>query len=356
MLQKKRLGFIKWLSVRCVSMDKVKKSLFLALFVSLVSMVVVIWLTMDIKDLEHISKINPLYLIIALTFHVGSWVIWSARIKTLTKAIGGHISFSKTFKIVVSSLFAAAITPSQAGGEPVRIFLLTEDLNAGDATAVILADRFLDMAFLILISPLSLFLFADVIFSGGLIVFLSFTVALFTFAIFLTVMVIYRPEVIKRGVKKARPLISKFKNEGVADQFINRVDGGIDSFVLSMQNLAKRRLELIFASICTVVYWSMEFFIASLILIGLSYPPEILHTYAAQILLTVIVLVPITPGSSGISELSFAALFSTFVKGAPMGVFVVLWRLITYHFNLIAGGVAITRILGDFKLIGQELK
>lgn len=337
-------------------MDKVKKSLLFSVLVSLVSIVVVIWFTMDLEDFGQISKIDPLYLIIALFFHMGSWVVWSARIKTLTKASGGYIPFLKTFKIVVSSLFAAGITPSQAGGEPMRIYLLTEDMKAGDATAVIFTDRFLDMAFLILVSPLSLVIFRDVVFSGGLIVFLVFTIALFAVAILLTVLIMYRPEIIKKGVKRFRGPITRFRGKERADQLINRIDGEIDSFVESMWGLSKRRIELVFALLFTIAYWSMEFFIASLILMGLGYPPKILHTFAAQILLTVIVLVPLTPGSSGIAEFGFAALFSTFVKGAPMGVFVVLWRLITYHFNLIAGGVAISKVLGDTKLIKRVLE
>ena len=337
-------------------MDKLKKSLLFSVLVSLVSIVIVIWFTMDMDDIGKISEIDPLYLIIALFFHVGSWAIWSARIKTLTKASGGFISFSKTFKIVVSSLFAAAITPSQAGGEPMRIYLLTKDMKAGDATAIIFTDRFLDMAFLILISPLSLVIFRNVIFSGGLFVFLIFTIALFVFAIVLTVLIMYRPEIIKNLVKKISSLISRFRGEEKANQLIDRIDSEIDSFVESMWNLAKRRIDLIFASFCTVAYWSIEFFIASLIMMGLGYPPQVLHTFAAQILLTVIVLVPITPGSSGIAEFGFVALFSTFAKSVPMGVFVVLWRLITYHFNLIAGGVAISKVLGDTKLVRQVLE
>ncbi|MDY6931296.1 MAG: flippase-like domain-containing protein [Halobacteriota archaeon] len=337
-------------------MDNVRRSLLISVTVSLVSIVLVIWLTMDSEDIRQLGNINPLYLILALIMHVGSWVVWSYRIKTLTRASGGYISFAKTFKIVVSSLFAAAITPSQAGGEPVRIYLLCEDMKAGDATAVIFADRFLDMTFLILISPLSLLIFRDVVFSGGIGIFLVFTVILFSLAIALTVLIMYRPEKIKSLVKRMRPIIARFRSEETAEKFVGRLDEEIENFVESMRKLSKRRSELATASICTVTYWSMEFLIASVIMMGLGYPAEVLHTYAAQILLTVIVLVPVTPGSSGIAEFGFAALFSTFAKGVPMGLFVVLWRFITYHFNLIAGGVAISRVMGGTNLVKKAIE
>ena len=337
-------------------MDHVRRSLLISISVSLASIFLVIRFTMDTEDIGQLANIDPLYLVLALIIHVCSWVVWSARIKTLTRASGGYIPLTKTFKIVVSSLFAAAITPSQAGGEPVRIYLLTEDMKAGDATAVIFADRFLDMTFLILISPLSLLIFRDVVFSGGLAIFLIFTVALFSLAITLTVLMMYRPEKIKSGMKRMRPLIVRFRNEEAADQFVDRVDEEIDNFVESMWNLTKRKGELALASVCTVTYWSMEFFIASVVMMGLGYPPEVLHTFAAQILLTVIVLVPVTPGSSGIAEFGFAALFSTFAKGVPMGLFVILWRFITYHFNLIAGGVAISRVMGGTKILKEAIE
>jgi len=55
-------------------------------------------------------------------------------------------------------------------------------------------------------------------------------------------------------------------------------------------------------------------------------------------------MMPTTPGSAGISEGSTAALYSVFIGSSILGVFVLLFRLITYHMGLIAGAIFQYRI------------
>lgn len=105
------------------------------------------------------------------------------------------------------------------------------------------------------------------------------------------------------------------------------------------------RRELTGALICTVVYWSMEFFIVSLILMGLGSPPAIVHVFAAQVILTLFVLIPLSPGGSGVAEFGFSALFAIFVNSSILGIVVILWRLITYYQNLAVGGIVGLSIL-----------
>jgi len=53
-----------------------------------------------------------------------------------------------------------------------------------------------------------------------------------------------------------------------------------------------------------------------------------------------------TPGSSGAAELSLAALFGSIVPFPLLGVFVLLWRSITYYLTLIVGGVTLLLTYG----------
>ncbi len=50
-------------------------------------------------------------------------------------------------------------------------------------------------------------------------------------------------------------------------------------------------------------------------------------------------MMPTTPGSSGVAEIGTAALYAPLIPTPLLGVFVVLFRLITYHMNLIAGAI-----------------
>ena len=68
---------------------------------------------------------------------------------------------------------------------------------------------------------------------------------------------------------------------------------------------------------------------------------------AVQVFLTFIMVVPVTPGASGIAELGGAALFGILVPVSILGVVVAAWRLITYYLNLVIGGVVSVKILKD---------
>ena len=59
-----------------------------------------------------------------------------------------------------------------------------------------------------------------------------------------------------------------------------------------------------------------------------------------MILITVIMMIPLTPGGVGVAEVSMAGFFALIIPTALLGVFVLLWRLIMYYFNLVIGFVA----------------
>jgi uncharacterized protein (TIRG00374 family) len=80
--------------------------------------------------------------------------------------------------------------------------------------------------------------------------------------------------------------------------------------------------------------------IPSMVLLGLGLPPFFIESYAAQILLLVIIMMPTTPGSSGVAEVGIFGLYGVLIgtgEGSLIGVFIILYRFITYHMNLIAG-------------------
>ncbi|MDY6965165.1 MAG: flippase-like domain-containing protein [Halobacteriota archaeon] len=337
-------------------MNSVKRSLLITILISIVSVGLVLWLTMSIDDPIDLSKIDPFYLLLALSFHVGSWFFWSERMKILVEASGGHLSFPKSFKILVSCFFAAGITPSEVGGEPVKIYLLTEEnMTFGDATAVVVTERFLDVIFLVLISPLGLFIFRDLVLSGGLIVIPIIAVSFFVSVFSLLVLIIYRPEMVKSISTILFDIVLEIWRTERMQRLISRILKEIGSFIDGMWIISRKRSELTLASGCTVARWLIDLCVAPLILMGLGSEPYFIHSFAAQILLVVLLLAPITPGGSGIAEIGSAAIFSTFVKGAPVGLFVVIFRLITYHVNLIVGAVASIIALKDLKIIKNIL-
>jgi len=97
-----------------------------------------------------ISQIDGRFLLLGLAIHMLSWVFYAIRLRFLTSLAGHRISFRLSLKSTLASNFLAALTPSSAGGEPLRIKILADDgMSYGSATAVAVGERLLDSIFLV---------------------------------------------------------------------------------------------------------------------------------------------------------------------------------------------------------------
>jgi len=50
-------------------------------------------------------------------------------------------------------------------------------------------------------------------------------------------------------------------------------------------------------------------------------------------------MMPTTPGSSGIAEGFLVGLYSVVIGSSLIGIFILIFRFITFHFNLIIGAI-----------------
>lgn len=339
-------------------MDRLKKWLMIGLAISIVSALLILIFTVDSETINCLRRIQPIYLFIAIGVHVLSWFVWGLRMKLLTESLGGKISLWRSTEIVISNLLAAAVTPSHAGGEPVRIHLLSRNgITIGDSTAVVFGERLLDALLLGLAAPIALFVFKDLM-RHNLPLSITFALAgvLFCAVFSLTVYAMYRPDDVKSLVSRIKAIIPKFTSKSV-DHIIERINDEIDHFHDSLWTFTREgRVALSLAMVCTIAFWLLEFMIPSLILLGLGADPIWLFSIMAQFVLMVIVMLPITPGSSGIVELGILALYTTFVRSSILGIFVVGWRAMTYYLNIVVGGIISLKILRDTRLIESSLK
>ena len=65
--------------------------------------------------------------------------------------------------------------------------------------------------------------------------------------------------------------------------------------------------------------------------------PKFLLSITSQIILAIIAILPLTPGGSGVAELSMSYLYSMFVPPTLLGPLVILWRVVTYFSNIVVG-------------------
>ena len=309
--------------------ERLKATLFAALM-SLVSIIFILYYTDADISWELLSRVNGWFLLLAVALHVFSWMLYALRLKLLASMAGHEITLPLSFRCTLASNFLAAITPSSAGGEPLRIKVLADDgMSYGAATAVVISERLLDSIFFL--TSLALFLMVSGFFAGfGLKVGAIFLVFLLAFLAFLRQLII-RP-------KRVARLMEWIKKKTGNRAIILTIEREIWLFRDAGIQLVKETMRCLpVLVVMTALIWFSDFLVPSALLAGMAQDPSILLSVTSQNILAILSLLPLTPGASGIAELGMSYLYSTFVSPALLLPLIVLWRLITYFLNIVVG-------------------
>ncbi len=310
--------------------DERVKAVLLATFMSLAAIIVILKFTNTNISWNTLSRIDGKFLLLGLMLHVLSWLFYATRLKLLASFAGHKISFSLSLKSTLASNFLAAITPSSVGGEPLRIKILADDgMGYGSAAAVAVGERLLDSMFFV--AALAFFLIFSSFFTGfGLMIGAVFLILLMLILIFLWELVVRpdRIECLMERVKRKmgnRPIVILLEKEIWLFREV-----GIE---LAKETL--RRIPMVM--VLTTLIWMSDFLVPSALLVGMGAKPSFLPSIMAQTILAIIGLLPLTPGGSGVAELSMSYLYSIFVAPDLLGPLVALWRIITYFSNIVVG-------------------
>lgn len=333
-----------------------KKWLIGSLVISAVSIALVTCLTFNSETIEALRKIKLEYILAAALLHIISYLVWGLRTRTLCKALGYRIGVLKATEIVVSSTFVAGITPSSAGGEFLRVHSLSRNgIPPGRATAIVVGERLLDAFFIFFCLPFAFYILGDILsdykFDAA---FLTANFLVFVILIFF-IYGVCKPEKVKHITRRLTGRLAPFfgkKTDAAISHLMEQIDREIDHFHDSVRVFfSEGKRGLFWGILYTLIFWIADFSLLILVLMGLSRTPSITTAFAAQVLLAVIMIIPATPGASGVAELGAASIFSIFVDSSVLGITVLAWRALTYHMNLLAGGLTSLKIIKDMNLI-----
>ncbi|MET1124000.1 MAG: UPF0104 family protein [Archaeoglobaceae archaeon] len=315
----------------------------LGVLISVVATLAILEFTTTEFTWKAVAAARLPFLFLAFLMQVIFWLLWALRIVVIARGIGRSLPFAYAFQVTMASMFTAAITPSSAGGEPVRVKMLSDaGISAGEATFIVVTERLLDAVFFA--TALPIFVIATGFSSS-----LGLKVAAI-FASFLAAFIYILYAIVKdeRSIAKFSKLLGRLTSK-FGRNVESRVSEELRNFRSSALQVIRNTRNLLQLVAITISMWSAGFMIPSLILLAFNSEPQFLYSYAAQLMIVVISLVPLTPGSSGIAEVSMAYLYSKFVPNNLLGVLVAIWRVITYHANILVGALFI-----NFRLVRPE--
>lgn len=323
------------------------KSLFAISLIFSFSVIILVFATTFTEEtIQYILSFNIFFLLLAIGFRFLALLLWGFRIVLMSRSLGYRVGLLYSLNMVLAGLLAGTITPGQAGGEPVRVHeLYKAGVKVGDATAVVIMERVLDGIILTVMGIIIMFMTREIwsTFSTSLIILIIVAWIFLLSFLLIPFLAIKFPEKMKSLILRLITWISgKLSKTRLSSSRISAcADTEIDNFFESITRFTGSSGWGLFAGgIATAFFWITEFMVASVILMGLGLEPYIILSFFFQILIAIIMMIPTTPGSSGITELSTSSLYALIVQAGMLGIFVLLWRFVTFYLNIILGTIA----------------
>lgn len=301
----------------------------------------------DLGVFTYFRQVKLEYIFSAILVQSFVWFLLGLRTKILSNTLSGHISLLDGITTSLSSLFVASTTPGSGGGEPLRVLLLNQKgLTLGKSTALVVVECFLDLIFFVIMLPIGLFLLKGRL-PENVVVISSVAISiLFILGLTFIIGSMFKPDKIKNI------LCRFFKNN---EKIKNKIEQEIDYFNNGLWHFANgKKMGVGLSILCTILLRTAEFVLPVIILMGLGLKIRNIWVLciAVQAILVILMFIPLTPGGSGIVEISMFSLYATFIASPIVAVFIAIYRVVTYYLTLLAGGITSIHV---FKQYGRTL-
>ncbi len=265
--------------------------------------------------------------------------VWRLRILSEKK-----ISWRASFDVIMIWELASAIAPSAAGGSKVAMFIIRrEGINLGKSTALVMVTAFLDELFYILIVPIMFIAagttqilpasFNDILKTNQFIIFMVAYTGLVLLTVVLFFGIFRKPHLLKKGLVK---IVFRFN---FLKRFRRTAVRTGNEMIIASQELKEQPFSYYFKAFCaSSLSWTARFMVVNFIMMAFLPNIDNVLIFCRQLILWVLMLIPVTPGASGISEFLFTGIMGDITSsGGLILVITLLWRFLSYYPYLFVG-------------------
>lgn len=285
----------------------------------------------------------PLPLLLGLFAMIGlCWTLNAIRLRVLLQAQGKRLSLLRTIGMVMATEFAICATPGGSGGPLTLVALLDrQGVPPARSGAVFAMDQLSDLLFFCLaIAGVLLYaLFHQL--NSRMEWLLGSSALLMTLALFACwgvarhqrYFVSLTAFILKR-LRMSRPRRWRW-----ARRWLHFVHAFKDTL-----GMPKGSLALAFLLTCS--HWALRFSVLWLALRGLGSDLDWAWAFLVQILSLSAGQFSLLPGGAGAAELTSAALLAPMVGKPTAAAAILIWRVVTYYFYLLAGAPIFVLMVG----------
>ncbi len=290
-----------------------------------------------------------IFLLVILRF-----IGYISRLRILTE---GKLNWSQCFEDISLWSFGSAISPSAVGGTALAIFILTkEKISIGKSTTIAITTLILDLVFFVLFSLIMYFSLGNDLFFGvnkscgdsaglqnmfgnyktfffaglaGVVIYLS----LIAYAVFVNPKTIYNLFNAIFSIQFLRKW--KAKALKVADDLQE-----------SSRHLKGKSFRYWLGLLATTTLaWVSRFLLVNPVIaafVPLNFTEQV-TVFARNFVLWMVMIMPTTPGASGVAEFSLSALICEFIPESLGPLVILVWRFFDYFLYLFLGIVILPR-------------
>lgn len=300
------------------------------------------------------STVLWLFVIVALV--IIRHLAYMYRIRILSRK---ELSWRQSFDVISLWEFASAISPSAVGGSAVAMFILNkEGLKLGKSTTIAITTLFLDLLVFVVLSLLCYFILGRSIFFGEDVICnksSTFSQGFFNhidsfFFILITVISLFLV-VLYYGVFVNPRNLNQFIRWVFQLKFLSKWRDEADKMTKDLKFTARGLRTKNFGFwtqvfLASVVTWTARFLLVNPVLAlfqNLNVHDHFV-VYGRNFLLWLVMLVPSTPGASGVSEATLGELVCEFIPYPTLKpVVLLLWRIFDYFVYLVLGIIILPR-------------
>ena len=319
-----------------------KKSNKLNLIICGIAFIVMLLYMFFVDKIENlvnsITSINPVFLLIAVGFMAGYWLLEALGLHAAAKSLDSKVKFKDSLFVTMIGQYFNCITPCATGGQPMQVYYYTKrGLSLGSAmTALVcrfIVYQFILTVYSIVLLVFKLSMFTDGIFKGlAVLVLIGFAVNTAVIIMLFMVAFFRKPTTkLAHGIVK---LLAIIKDPEAKIAFI---DNELEQYHENFLFIKSKPLLILKMCALTALQLFLYFSITYVIYLGFGLSETDLFTIIAcqAFVLMISSFVPL-PGAMGAAEGSYAAFFgSIFGNFTAFSTFI--WRFLTFYLPIIIG-------------------
>ncbi|OPL19807.1 MAG: hypothetical protein AVO35_02195 [Candidatus Aegiribacteria sp. MLS_C] len=326
------------------SSARIRKGIYVFAVLTIAALAGIFIYTHTGRTVEAMRHIQPGYFILVLALSAVDMTVGALRNHIFFMAMGERVSFWTSVRANLANIFMGAVTPSQSAGGPAQLYVYhNAGVSMGKAISVGVLNLLATIIFFVVSAGLSAYVLRDS-FDPLIRSILYFCLIVFVIQLVVYVLAVWKPDAALRVIQKLSGAMAARLPRFRAG--IGRITGKVVKELTAYKEscsmfLGRRVYVPVLAVFLTFVLYINKFVLAYFIMVGLGESGDLLTVICIQALVLFISYYSISPGASGIAEVSIAALMATVIGRDSLMVFTLLQRFFILYLPVILGAVVV---------------